>query len=96
MKYRKKPIIVETFKYAGSLFDTNGEYCIPEWAIEAFRKNVIRYGLIQNGESLSGLYIEYKDGWQHIPVGDYIIKGIDGKIYGCNKEVFIETYEGVE
>ena len=39
MKYRKRPVVIEAFQYDGILCD------IPQWAIEAFDKNVLFYGI---------------------------------------------------
>lgn len=96
MKYRKKPVVVEAFKYVGSLFGSDGEYNIPGWAIEAYRKGIIRMGIMQNGETPCSLFIDNRSGKQHIPVGDYIIRGTKGEIYGCSRNVFADIYEECE
>jgi hypothetical protein len=38
MKFRKKPVIIEAFKYDGDLKDRNGLFCVPFWAQEAYKK----------------------------------------------------------
>ena len=41
MKYRKKPVVIEAFQYDGDLKNSDGEYRVPDWAIEAFESGVI-------------------------------------------------------
>lgn len=43
MKYRKKPVEIEAFRYDGDFIDKDGNYYIPGWCIEAFENNVIKY-----------------------------------------------------
>lgn len=38
MKFRKKPVIIEAFKYDGDLKDRNGLFYVPFWAQEAYKK----------------------------------------------------------
>ncbi len=38
MKFRKKPVIIEAFKYDGDLKDRNGLFYVPFWAQEPYKK----------------------------------------------------------
>lgn len=40
------------------------------------------------------LLSSFEDGL--IKPGDYIIRGVKGELYGCDAEIFKETYEKVE
>lgn len=31
MQYRKKPVVIDAFKYEGDLKNSDGSYCVPEW-----------------------------------------------------------------
>ena len=41
------------------------------------------------------LYIHTLEGNMYAHVGDYIIKGIHGECYPCQKTIFEETYEEI-
>ena len=86
MKYKKKPIVIEAFKYDGDFTDSNGNIYVPEWMAEA------PYIFRGAGE----LYIETLEGEMHVSVGDYVIKGVQGEIYPCKPDIFEETYEVVK
>lgn len=86
MKYKKKPIVIEAFKYDGDFTDSNGNIYVPEWMAEA------PYIFRGAGE----LYIETLEGEMHVSVGDYVIKGVQGEIYPCKPDIFGKTYEVVE
>ena len=40
MKFRKKPVVIEAFKYDGDLKDRNGLFYVPFWAQEAYKKGL--------------------------------------------------------
>ena len=44
MKFRKKPVIIEAFRYDGDLKDRNGLFYVPFWAQEAYKKGIMYYG----------------------------------------------------
>lgn len=37
-KYRKKPVVIEAFQYDGDLKDCDGNWYVPNWAVEAYEK----------------------------------------------------------
>jgi hypothetical protein len=80
MKYIKKPIVIEAFQYG---IDEH-----PEWFYLGALKGVRIYEdmcLIPTLEDEMKAY-----------VGDMIIKGIQGEIYPCKKDIFDASYEKVE
>lgn len=89
MKYRKKPVVIEAFQYDGDLANSNGEYYVPDWAVDAFKIANMYY----DG---SELFINTLEGTHHVSVGDYIIKGVNGELYPCKPDIFAKTYEAVE
>lgn len=89
-QYRKKPLIVRAFQYDGSLRYSDGEYCVPEWAVEAYEQNILYY---KDGREL---YIRTLEGDMHVSVDDYIVCGIHGELYACKPAIFKETYEKVQ
>lgn len=88
MKYKKKPVVIEAFKYDGDLKGADGKYYVPEWAVTAFKNACMQY---VDGE----LYIATLEGDMKASVGDYIIKGVEGEIYPCKPDIFEKTYEKV-
>ena len=82
MKYRKKPVVIEAFRWTGGLDQT--EY--PEWIVEAVKKGKITFA---DGKML----IETLEGTMTASPGDYTILGMKGEIYPCKPDIFDETYE---
>ena len=95
-KYRKKPIVIEAFKYDGK-YDFLEIPNIPEWAISSFDIGDIFYGcgMDDNGEYLEDLFIKTLEGIHCVSKGDYIIKGVKGELYPCKPDIFEQTYEEV-
>ena len=90
MKATKKPVTIECFKYDGDLMNSNGEYYVPEWAVEAEKNGTIFFK--DQGE----MYIKTLEGDHHASVGDYIIQGVNGELYPCKSDIFEKTYDIVE
>ena len=85
-KYRKKPIVIEAFRWHGDkstqgLFEFVGE---TEGSV---------FGRSNNEESL---VIFTPEGDMKASIGDWIIRGIKGELYPCKNDIFIATYELVE
>ena len=93
MKYRKKPVTVEAFRYDGDLMYSNGQWYCPDWARDAFQSGVIYYDSPGCGEPPTELYIDTLEGKHHVSVGDYIIQGVAGELYPCKPGIFEKTYE---
>ena len=82
-KYRKKPVVVEAFHYR--------RYYTDYRDLEKFCGDAL-LGLDKNYtpviKTLEGEVSLYDD--------CYVIKGIKGEFYPCQKEIFEQTYEVVE
>lgn len=96
MKFRKKPVIIEAFKYDGDLKDRNGLFYVPFWAQEAYKKGIMYYGAEICDLPPCELYIETLEGTHHVSVGDYVIQGVNGELYPCKPDIFEKTYEEVK
>lgn len=94
-KYVKKPIIVEAFHYDGDLKYQNGEWYVPEWAVQAFGDDVLFYASQDDGAPCE-LYVRTLEGDMHVSVGDYVIRGINRELYPCKEEIFKATYDVLE
>lgn len=86
-KYKKKPIIVEAFelKRYGN---------IPEWVEEAAKLGKIIQVNVGPNDGIE-LSVQTLEGTMIAREGDYIIRGIEGEIYPCKREIFKKTYEEV-
>lgn len=94
-KYIKKPVEIEAFQYDGDLKGSDGNYYVPQWAIESFENGTMYYDSLNSREEPYELFIRTLEGNHHVSVGDYIIKGVKGELYPCKPDIFEETYEEV-
>lgn len=89
-KYRKKPIVIEAFKWICGDLQTED----PAWFVEAMKAGDVCFeGL---GTKDVCLLIKTLEGNMLADQGDYIIQGIKGEIYPCKPDIFEATYEKVE
>lgn len=94
MKYKKRPVVIEAFKYDGDLQDSDGRFYVPLWAVRAYAEGVMHYGVHE--KEPYELYIDTLEGTHHVSVGDYVIQGVNGELYPCKPDIFEKTYEAVE
>lgn len=93
MKYIKKAVVVEAWKYNKSFFGC------PQWIEDGIKKQIIKrkpnanLSTVIAGEQYD---IATLEGDMHVSVGDYIIKGVNGELYPCKPDIFEKTYEAVE
>jgi hypothetical protein len=89
MKYIKRPIVIEAFRY--------GHHDKPEWfnmnlhiehQTAFFHKDKNAYEYLE-----PFIMIQTLEGAMRACLGDYIIKGIAGEIYPCKAEIFNELYD---
>lgn len=84
-KYRKKPVVIDAFKWTGGPDQTED----PEWIIEAINSGAVFVGK-------GALVIKTLEGSMLAQPGDYIIRGVQGEIYPCKPEIFEASYDAVE
>jgi len=95
MKYRKKPIIVEAFKFDGDLRDNDGYY-VPDWAVEAFENGILYFDGISYDDPPYDLFIRTHEGSVLVNFNDYVIKGINDELCCCDPDIFEKSYDLVE
>ncbi len=83
-KYRKKPVIIEAFRY--------GIEEPPDW----FRGVDGVWETVEYGTPIKWCEIMTPEGKMRGERGDWIIRGIQGELYPCKNEIFEQTYELVE
>ena len=94
MFYRKKPIVIEAFKYEGDLM-SDGSYCVPDWAVKAYEDGILYVDALNDKEPPCDLFIKTLEGRMLVSVGDYVIQGVNGELYPCKPDIFKKTYEAV-
>ncbi len=77
LKYRKKPVVIETIQYTGGNLDDCAHFCDDLDLNGGTDKVIIK--------TLEGVHI--------CSIGDYIIKGVNGEFYPCKPDIFHKTYE---
>jgi len=90
MKYRKKPVVIDTIQYTG-----NNGWQIQNWS----NRKVIESPVLEpTKDNPTGAYLQIAtlEGCMTAIVGDWIIKGIKGEFYPCKPDIFEATYEPVE
>lgn len=90
-KYIKKRVTVDAFRF---YVDP-----MPDWFMDAVSKNdVILRNCNYSEYTIDEAYCEIKtlEGVMRCSGGDYIIKGIEGEMYPCKKDIFHKTYEKLE
>jgi len=83
-KYRKKPVIIDAWKFDGRL---DYSKTLPKEIKDA--TSTIR--LTQDGK----LRIKTLEGDMFAEQGDFIIKGVKGEFYPCKPDIFEQTYEPI-
>lgn len=94
-KYRKKPVVVEAFKWTGGPDQTED----PEWIVQAIERGAVLihgHGDAPLGQTGLHLHIQTLVGELTANVGDYIIQGIKGELDPCKPDIFEQTYELVK
>ena len=92
-KYRKKPVVIEAFKYGAPW---------PAWFHDKVTSNdVITHAAYESGspfepnERLWGEIIPL-EGVMIAKEGEYIIRGVAGELYPFKSNIFEKTYERVD
>lgn len=89
MKWRKKPVVIEAYRFNGASSDIA--------RIEAWMDGgpcPIEGGLKTN--DVRPMDIVTLEGVMRAAPGDWIIKGVNGEFYPCKPDIFQATYERVD
>jgi len=78
MKFKKKPVVIEAFRY--------GIDCRPDWFMDQVSADAIR-------TQDKCCDIATLEGVMRGEYGDYIIQGVKGEIYPCKPDIFAMSYE---
>lgn len=82
MKYVKKPIPIDAWQIE-DVSPTKGVRWVPDWVVES-----------KAFEIIDGVpTVDTLEGRMTGNIGDYLIRGIRGELYICEKSIFEESYE---
>lgn len=87
MKYRKRPVTIDAFKWTGGSEQAED----PVWIIEAIKAGTVRF--VCEGHPGCFMLIDTLEDMLIAKQGDYIIRGIKGELYPCEPDIFEQTYE---
>lgn len=85
MRFVKKPIVVEAFRWAGGEDMTD----LPEWFRDGMAGGVVAFCTMFGVRNIS---FEVSGGTVYAAPGDWVIRGVEGEIYPCQPSVFEATY----
>ena len=86
MKYRKKPVVIEAFRWLPKAPASVS----PDWFYEACWNGTVR---IEPDDTVA---IKTLEGEMVCNVGDWLIRGIKGELYPCKPDIFEASYEVAE
>lgn len=89
MKYRKKPVVIDAFKWTGDINQEDD----PAWIVEAVNRGDVAIKRFVNKTTM--LIVTLEGNMTAYP-GDWIIRGVKGEIYPCRDDIFEATYELAE
>jgi len=95
-KFRKKPVVIEAFKFDGDLMGTDGEYYVPDWAVSAYRLGILYFDKEKPIGPPCELFVRTLEGNMMTNVGDWVIQGVNGELYPCKPDILEKTYEPVQ
>lgn len=92
MKYKRKPAVVDAFR-----FDADVEMFAPGWFQKEIQKERIFIDrcITDGAVKVYGCTIYEKHGRTKAKIGDYIIREPSGEIRTCKAKDFTEEYERV-
>lgn len=90
MKFRKKPVVIDAFQYKGEPAEA------IEWVSGLHRKDLASTYLVCSfGKYSDELFVNTLEGKMLVPVGNYIVCGVEGELYSCDPVIFLKTNEPV-
>ena len=100
-EYRKKPVVIEAMQFKGGSAELHAVY---QWVESNTRGSFEPMAVIEGRVPCpaSGVSIDPRDGrmmiatlegFHHVNLGDYVIRGVQGEFYPCKPDIFEATYE---
>jgi hypothetical protein len=104
VKYRKKPVVIEARQFIGDNAALHDVYAwIERDTSGSFEPTAVIEGKVPcpaDGVSIDPrdgrMMIATLEGYHHVNLGDWVIKGVAGEFYPCKPDIFEATYEKVD
>lgn len=90
MKYRKKPVVIDAFRYETKA--SFGELIAWRNGFEPVHPDLIHHW----GTFGNDVVIPTLEGNMTVSEGDWVIRGIKGEFYPCKPDIFQASYEPAE
>ena len=87
MRYRKKPVVVEARQWIGGDYGWLSDFCGNNWA------RADTHDMSYDDPEQVIVYNTAERQWLHLPVGHWLIRGVQGELYPCKPDIFAATYE---
>lgn len=89
-KYRKRPVIIDAIPCHLVLYFAGNEWkSLPDWLVKAYDDGKILF-------RIDKINITTLEGVMTAEPGDMLIRGVQGEIYPCKRDIFAATYEYVD
>lgn len=94
--YTKRPVDIQAVRILDidseniSFGGRSGEAAAPDWFIQAFNRGDIQVG---QKDQENVLYVKTLEGEHIVRIGMWLIRGVEGELYGCDPEIFDKTYD---
>jgi len=94
MKFRKKPVVIDAFRF-WPVFRAIGACAddAPVWFLQAECDGKAK---VWSDDEIPYCMIETLEGRMKAESGDWIIRGVEGEIYPIKPSIFEATYEPVK
>ena len=87
MKYRKKLVVIDAIQWKGGDYKCLDDFCGRNWT----RADVVDMGYDDTEQVVIWNTTERQ--YLHVPVGHWLIRGVQGEFYPCKPDIFEATYE---
>lgn len=93
MRVKKKPVIVDAYRWLGDDIGKNEINDDPLWLIQA---DIDRRVWTFKTGGVPHMRISTLEGDMFADVGDFIIRGIRGELYSIKPDIFFDSYDIVD
>lgn len=92
MKFRKKPVVIDAVQWRGGKHEILDSFCGRNWG----RADAHDVAWSNPDTEQIVIWNSAENQWLQVPVGHWVIRGLQGELYSCKPDIFEATYEAVE
>lgn len=89
-QFRKKPVVIEAQQWNGGAYDWLSDFCGRNWS------RADAQDMDYDDPEQVVVWNTAEKQWLQVPVGHWIIRGVQGELYPCKPDIFAATYEAVD